>query len=88
MSKMKRQPKTSREIISHARGRGGIVVEGSRHTKIYSPDVPGRPVVIPRHNGQLGRGLLAAIFRQMAAIGLMLFLFGIPVLCVVALLWR
>jgi len=88
MSKMRRRPKTSREIISHARGRGGIVVEGSRHTKIYSPDVPGRPVVVPRHGGQLGRGLLSAIFRQLAAIGLMLFLVGVPVLCVVALLWR
>jgi len=87
MSKMKRQPKTSREIIAHARRRGGVVVEGSRHTKIYGSDGNGCPVVVPRHNGQLGRGLLAAIFRQLAAIGLMLFLFGIPVLVAVLLLY-
>jgi len=85
---MKRQPKTSREIVAHARKRGGIVVEGSRHTKIYGSGGASPPAIVPRHNGQLGRGLLAAIYRQLAAIGLALFLIGVPVLCAVALLWR
>jgi len=88
MSRVRRQPKTHREIVSYARRRGGLVVEGSRHTKIYGPGGGGPPVIVPRHNGQLGRGLLAAIFRQMAAVGLMLFLVGVPVFCVVVLLWR
>jgi len=85
--KQKRQPQTSREIVQYARKQGGRVVEGSRHTKIYGPDGNGRPVAVPRHNGQLGPGLLSAIFRQLAAIGLMLFLFGIPVLVAVLLLY-
>ena len=88
MSKMKRLPKTSREIVSYAQKRGGVIVEGSRHTKVYGSGGDGPPCVVPRHTGQLGRGLVSAIFRQLAAIGLALFLFGIPVLCVALLLWR
>ena len=84
MPKQKRQPKTAREVLSHARKAGGRTEEGRRHTKVYGPK-PGH-VAVPRHTGDIPRGTLGSIMSGLRAIGLLLLVLAVPICLIVWLI--
>lgn len=59
-------PRTRREVLKYGKKLGGVVVEGGRHTKIYNPDT-GRSVSVPRHPGDIPRGTLGSILKNLDA---------------------
>ena len=76
MAKQGKQPRTRREVISYAVKRGGRIVEGGRHTKIYGPY---GHTEVHRHRGDIPRGTLSGIMRKLRLIGLATLVLGIPI---------
>lgn len=76
--KQKKQPKTSREVLHYARKRGATFEEGKKHTKVYG-SIPGRPVSVPRHSGDIPTGTLGSIMSGLRAIGLLMLVLSVPV---------
>ena len=67
----KQDPKNYREFCRYAGKRGGVIEEGSKHTKVIGPG--GGQAVLPRHNGDYGPGLRCALLKRFTMIGLILF---------------
>lgn len=59
---------THDDFVAYAKKRGGRVVNGGRHTKVYGPTGGMSPV--PHHKGDLPKGTRHSIIKMFVAIGL------------------
>lgn len=55
-------PITTRDILRKLRKAGFVEFEGGRYTKLKHPD--GRRTVVPRHPGDVAKGVVKAIEKQ------------------------
>lgn len=72
--------RTHEDFCAYAKKHGARIENGGVHTKIYGPG--GGMVPVPRHPGEIGKGLRFSIIKKMALIGLLL----APLTCLISAL--